>query len=57
MGDPGRNIGFTTTCNVGVDFETIVVLFQSTVTSLGLLIDCPQRSEGERTIPVRRRQR
>jgi hypothetical protein len=33
-------MGFTTTCRVGVDLETITVLFQSTVTSFGLLADC-----------------
>jgi hypothetical protein len=39
MGDPERNMGFTTTCRVGVDLDTITVLFQSTVTSFGLLAD------------------
>ena len=57
MGDPGRNIGFTTTCKVGVDLDTITVLFQSTVTSLGLLADCAQRNEAEKSIPVTRRKR
>ena len=37
MGELARNIGLTTTCNVGVERETRTFLFQSTLISLGWL--------------------
>jgi hypothetical protein len=49
MGDPERNMGFTTTCRVGVDLDTIIVLFQSMLTSFGLLADCANRVVVNRT--------
>src|SRR5215470_13882974 len=38
MDAPWRSIGFTTTCKVGVDFETMTVLFQSIL--IGWLCCC-----------------
>jgi hypothetical protein len=40
---------------VGVDLETITVLFHSTVTSFGLLADCAS-TELEKKVVVNRRQ-
>src|SRR5450631_3388567 len=54
MGDPESNMGFTTTCSVGVDLETMTVLFQPTVTSFGLLTDCAN-TEPERNVAANRR--
>ena len=47
-------MGFTTTCRVGVDLDTITVLFQLTVTSFGLLTDCPS-TELEKMVAVNSR--
>ena len=57
MGDPERNMGFTTTCSVGVDLETMTVLFQSTVTSFGLLTDCASTEPEKKVAANRRRER
>src|ERR1700733_2509118 len=45
MGAPERNMGLTTTCNVGVDLDTIMILFQSSVTTFGGLLDCAKATE------------
>src|SRR6202043_3731063 len=55
MGDPERNMGLTTTCKVGVDLETITVLFQSTVTSFGLLTDCASMDPEKSVVTMRSR--
>ena len=46
-------MGLTTTCSVGVDFDTTVVLFQSTVTAFGGLLDCAGASELAQSIASR----
>src|ERR1700730_5717040 len=50
-------MGFTTTCRVGVDLETITVLFQSTVTSFGLLTDWASTEPEKMVAGNKRRER
>ncbi len=38
-------MGLTTTCKVGVDLETMMVLFQSSVITFGGLLDCAKAME------------
>src|ERR1700679_1768790 len=45
MGAPERSMGLTTTCSVGVDLDTTMVLLQSSVTTFGALLDCAKASE------------
>ena len=45
MGEPERNMGLTTICKVGVDLDTMMVLFQSSVITFGVLLDCARAME------------
>ncbi len=46
-------MGLTTTCSVGVDLDTTMVLFQSSVTAFGGLLDCAKASELAQSIASR----